>query len=146
MARDAVNDLNTIITTCLDGRYGYEQAAEHASDAQLKSLFETYAQQRAAFATELAGAVQQLGGTPTDTGSVTAAFHRGWIGLKDALTGGDKGVLGECIRGEEYAVKQYQDALGDADVPAAAKTPLARQHGEITQALTHMQQLHASHA
>jgi uncharacterized protein (TIGR02284 family) len=146
MARDAVSDLNNLITTCLDGQHGYKQAAASASDAQLKSLFETYAQQRAAYATDLQQAVTSLGGTPTDSGSVTAAFHRGWIGLKDALTGGDKAVLGECIRGEEYAVKQYQEALGDDDIPAAAKTPLARQHGEIEQALAHMNALHASHA
>ena len=138
--------INEVIETCLDGKLGYQQAAEHANDATLKQLFTDYASQRAAFATELQSAVRAMGQEPTDDSSVAAAFHRGWIGLKDAVTGGDAPVLKECIRGEEHAVKEYQKALGNAAVPAEAKTILTRQHGEIEQALAKMNQLKASHA
>ena len=141
---DATHHVNKLIETCLDGKLGYHQAAENVSDASLKQLFMDYASQRASFASELQTAVTSMGGTPTDDGSVTAAFHRGWIGLKDALTGGDKGVLNECIRGEEHAVKEYQKVVSDDDVPASAKSILTRQHGEIEQALAKMNQLKAT--
>ena len=140
MATEAVNELNEIITLCLDGKYGYEQAAEHVSDPSLKTMFTQSAAQRASFAGELQSAVRAMGGEPTDDGSVTAAFHRGWIGLKDAIAGGDGPVVAECIRGEEHAVKKYQSTLSDDDVPATAKELLSRQHGEIEQALSKLNQ------
>ena len=146
MASDATNEINKIIQTCLDGENGYKQAADHASDASLKSLFQQYAQQRAGYATELKQQVTAMGGTPTDSGSVIAGVHRAYIGIKDAVTSGDGGILNECIRGEESAVKTYTEALKDDDVPAAAKTVLARQHGEVEQALARMNALKSSHA
>ncbi len=145
-ATGMTDELNDLITTSLDGVHGYKQAAEHASDATLKSLFTDYASQRSTFASELQTLVSQMGGTPTDTGSVAAAFHRGWIGLKDAVTSGDKGILAECVRGEEHAVKDYQSILGSNDVTPAIKTLLSQQHGQIDQALTHMKMLHGKMA
>ena len=138
------SELNDLITTCLDGVHGYKQAAEHATDPSLKTLFTNYAGQRQSYATELQGLVRAAGGTPTDDGSVTAAFHRGWIGLKDAVTTGDKGILAECVRGEEHAQKAYAKALGDDDVSAEAKTVLSKQHGEVEQALAKMNSLHSA--
>lgn len=140
------NKLNDLVQTALDGKAGYEQAAEKVDDASLKTLFTQYAQQRATYATELQGVVRAAGGTPTDHGSAAAGLHRGWIGLKDALTGGDKPILAECIRGEEHAVKEYKSAMEDGDVSTEAKTVISKQHGEIEQALTHMNSLKASHA
>lgn len=138
-----MNDtLNDLITTSLDGVHGYKQAADHASDAGLKAMLTDLSAQRATFASELQGLVRQMGGTPTDDGSVAAAFHRGWIGLKDALTGGDKAVVGECVRGDEHAKKAYEDALAGGDVPAAAGTLLTTQHGQIAQAIAQLQAKH----
>ncbi len=138
--------LNDLVQTAIDGKAGYEQAADKVNDASLKTLFTQYAQQRATYATELQGIVRAAGGTPTDHGSAAAGLHRGWIGLKDALTGGDGAILGECIRGEEHAVKSYSDALQEGDVSADAKSVIARQHGEIEQALAHMNSLKSSHS
>jgi uncharacterized protein (TIGR02284 family) len=135
------DQLNDLITTALDGVHGYKQAADHVKDPTLKTLFSDYAAQRNSYALELQQLVSTHGGTPTETGSVTAAFHRGWIGLKDALAGGDAAVVAECVRGEEYAKDQYVKALGGGDVPADAQTVLTRQHAEIDQALSHMKSL-----
>ena len=146
MATDATKTLNDLIEACLDGKDGYQQAADHASDATLKSLFTQYASQRAGYAGELKNLVSGMGGTPADSGTTTASLHRAWIGLKDAVTSGDKGILGECIRGEESADKTYERAMGDADVPANAMTVVTRQHGEIEQALSHMKSLTAQYS
>ena len=136
MATDAVNDLNELITLCLDGKHGYQQASKNAEGPVLKSFCSEHAAERGRFAADLQTAVRGLGGTPTDDGSVTAAFHRGWIGLKDALTGGDTPIVNECVRGEEHAVKKYQSILADDDVPAELKATLSQQHSQIEQSLT----------
>lgn len=135
MANDATKGLNRLIETCLDGQHGFEQAAQHVSDPQLKAQFSQYAQQRAGYVNELQTTVRAQGGTPTESGSVAAGLHRAWIGLKDALSKGDRAIVAECIRGDESAVKQYQEAMSDDDVPPDVKTVLARQHGAIEQVL-----------
>lgn len=146
MATEAVSHLNDLIKTDLDGKLGYQQAAQNVNDGSLKTLFTDYATQRSQFASELQSAVRSIGGTPTDDSSVSSAFHRGWLGLKDAIRSGDGAVLKECVRGDEHAVKEYQKVLSDDDVPAEAKTVIARQHGEIEQALAKINQLKASYA
>lgn len=141
MARDTTSDLNKLIETCLDGKHGFEQAAEHASDHRLKAQLSQYAQQRSGFANELQSTVRAMGGTPTDAGSVAAGLHRAWIGLKDALTKGDKAIIAECVRGDESAVKQYQEVMADDDVPPDMKSVLARQHVAIEEALANLNSL-----
>ena len=141
MATDATKILNDLIETCIDGQNGYQQAADHASDATLKSLFTQYASQRGGYAGELKALVSGMGGTAADSGSAVAGLHRAWIGLKDAFTTGDGGILSECIRGEKSADESYETALDDDDLPAAAKSTVSRQHDEVEQALAHMRSL-----
>ena len=145
MATDATSLINNLIETCIDGENGYKQAADHASDATLKSLFQQYASQRSGYAGELKSLVGGMGGEPADSGSAAAGLHRAWIGLKDAFTTGDGGILSECIRGEKSADEAYEKALDDDDLPASAKSVVSRQHDEVEQALSHMRSLIAQY-
>ena len=53
-----------------------------------------------------------IGGTPSKTGSVSAAFHRGWMNIKAIVTGGsDDAIVAECERGEDAAIENYQRVL-----------------------------------
>jgi uncharacterized protein (TIGR02284 family) len=46
------------------------------------------------------------------TPTVAGAIHRGWTGLKAALTSGnDHAILAECERGEDRAIEAYKKAL-----------------------------------
>jgi len=55
--------------------------------------------------------VRTLGGDPETESSLTGYLHRGWINLKSLLTGkDDQSVLSEVERGEEFALKAYNDA------------------------------------
>ena len=64
-------------------------------------------------------------------GDVTAALHRGWIALKDALTGDDPGsVLGACVTGENHAVSEYEKAL-EQDLSAGFREVVTRQHAAV---------------
>jgi uncharacterized protein (TIGR02284 family) len=138
MARDRDNTiatLNNLIETCRDGQEGFEAAAEGVTNGELKMLFETYSEQRRHFAGELQGEVRRLGGDPEQTGSLAATLHRGWINIKSAATGEDEAaVISECERGEDSAVKNYQDALNDEQVPADLRSIIERQLAQVREA------------
>jgi len=108
---ELIECLNDLIETCRDGEEGFKTASDHVRDAGLKKYFSQCSDQRAQFVSELQSEVRQLGGTPTETGSVSAAFHRGWINIKSIVGGNDDAIIAECERGEDAAVANYQDVL-----------------------------------
>lgn len=132
---DAISTLNNLIETCKDGQNGFQAAADGVKNGDLKTLFHTYSQQRAQFAGELQTEVRRLGGDPEQTGSVAASLHRGWINIKSAMTGEDEaGVISECERGEDSAVRNYEDALADEDLPADIRSIVERQFAQVKEA------------
>ncbi|HEX7956697.1 MAG TPA: PA2169 family four-helix-bundle protein [Pyrinomonadaceae bacterium] len=138
---EVVSTLNRLIETCRDGQEGFQAAAEGVRDAELKELFYGYSRERASFAGGLQDEVRRLGGEPERTGSLAASLHRGWMGLRAALEGGDDaGVLGECLRGEDMALAEYRAALG-VDLPASVRAMVERQFAEVKKAHDHIQAL-----
>src|ERR1051325_7017874 len=95
---ELVECLNDLIQTCRDGENGFQTAADHVKDSGLKTFFNQCSVQRAQFASELGAEVRQLGGTPSKTGSVSAAFHRGWMNIKAMTGGSDDAIVAECER------------------------------------------------
>jgi uncharacterized protein (TIGR02284 family) len=131
---EVISTLNQLIETCRDGQEGFRTAAEGVRSAELRELFQHYAQQRAGFASELQDEVRRLGGSPAQTGSLVASLHRGWMGLRAALEGGeDRAIVSECARGEEAAHETYRSALG-TDVPANVRAMVERQFAEVKEA------------
>lgn len=131
---NVISTLNNLIETCKDGQAGFQQASEGVKNSELKTLFGTYAQQRAGFAGELQTEVRRLGGDPEKTSSTAGALHRGWINIKSAITGADEGaVISECERGEDSAVRNYQDAL-KSELPGNIGELVERQFAQVKQA------------
>jgi uncharacterized protein (TIGR02284 family) len=131
---EVISTLNNLIETCRDGQEGFRTAAEGVKSAELRELFQGYARQRAGFAGELQDEVRRLGGEPEQTGSLVATLHRGWMGLRAALEGGDqRAVVGECERGEDVALATYRSAL-DTDMPANVRAMVERQFAEVKEA------------
>ncbi len=129
---NVISVLNNLIETCKDGQTGFQTAAEGVKRSDLKTLFGQYSQQRAKFAGELQNEVLRLGGDPTQTGSVAATLHRGWINIKSAVTGSDENaVIAECERGEDSAVANYKDALADQKLPADVRSIVERQAAQV---------------
>ena len=125
--------LNDLIETCKDGDEGFRSAAEKLKDSAIRSQFIQFSRQRAQFAGELQAEVTRMGGEPATSGSTTGAMHRGWIGLKSALTGdNDHSILEEAERGEDAAVKNYRDALSKG-LPGDIEAIVHRQLREIQQ-------------
>lgn len=131
---EVITTLNNLIQTCRDGEEGFRVAAGGVADAGLRELFDSYSRQRASFAGELQDEVRRMGGEPAESGSVTASLHRGWMGLRAAVTGGEESsILAECERGEDAALGAYRAAF-DADVPASVRHIVERQFAEIKEA------------
>ena len=109
---ELIECLNDLIQTCRDGENGFQTAADHVTDMGLKTLFGNCSIQRAQFASELESEVRLLHGTPAKTGSVSAAFHRGWMNIKSIVSGGnDDAIIAECERGEDAALENYQRVM-----------------------------------
>lgn len=126
--KKVVSTLNDLIETCKDGQQGYETAAEHATNPQLKATLNEGARRCAESARELQTEVRNLGEDPDKSGSAAGAVHRGWVNIKSAITGkDDKAILEEVERGEDAAVKSYRKAL-EADLPANIRSVVQRQY------------------
>jgi uncharacterized protein (TIGR02284 family) len=131
---DVISILNGLIETCKDGQEGFQSAAEGVKNSQYKQLFNEYATQRAQFVGELQAEVTRLGGDPEQSGSVAGALHRGWINIKSVVTGEDEGaIIAECERGEDAAVKAYEEALKEG-LPSEVAPIVERQYHLVRQA------------
>jgi uncharacterized protein (TIGR02284 family) len=112
-----ISVVNSLITTTIDSAHGFERSAEDADAAQYRQLFGDFAQERRQVVAQLQDYVRSLGGTPNDDGSLKADLHRRWIDLRDAVQrGGDKEVINEVERGEDYLKAKYDAALADTEL------------------------------
>ena len=116
-----VTVLNTLITTTIDSANGFERSAQDADVPTFVEMFREFAQERRQVVGRLQERVRTLGGTPNDDGSLKADLHRRWIDLRDALGGGDRTVIEEVERGEDYLKGKYETALQDEELSTAAE-------------------------
>jgi uncharacterized protein (TIGR02284 family) len=126
-----------LIETVEDGKAGFEKGAEKlesSSQPDLAARFRRFSAQRAAFSTELRSLAASRGEAIDESGSMAGALHRGWLSLKDALSGSDPhGVLDAAEQGEDHAVKEYKDAL-DSDLSPDVRQVVARQFTQVVAA------------
>ena len=130
--KEIVSTINGLIETLKDGQEGFKQAAEGVKDSGLKSLFQEFSQQRAEFAAELQSQARQLGEPePEESSSAAGAMHRAWINLKSVVTSGDDhAILAECERGEDSAVKEFEEAMENG-LSSPIGEIISRQFGEV---------------
>lgn len=109
---EVASTLNDLIQICCDGEKGFAEAAEHVDDASLKLELTDYSLQRHDFAADLQSLVTATGEEPVNHGDMAGALHRAWIDLKTKFASNDRAaILAECERGEDAAVKAYEQAL-----------------------------------
>jgi uncharacterized protein (TIGR02284 family) len=128
--KEIISTINSLIETLKDGQEGFKQAAEAVKDAELKSLFNQFSQQRSRLASELQNEARLFGEAKPETSSSAAgAMHRTWINIKSAVTSGDDhAILEECERGEDSAVKEYKKAM-EENLPI--RDVVSRQYSEV---------------
>jgi uncharacterized protein (TIGR02284 family) len=142
--KDYISWLNDLIQTSKDAEQGFRDAAGAIQSPDLRALFNEYASQRTQFASELQTEVSRLGGDPQKSGSVSGSFHRGWMNLKSAITGkDDHAILAEVERGEDAAVKNYQEALAQ-DLPDDIRSIVEKQYRQILDAHNRVRSLRDS--
>lgn len=123
-----------LVQTLEDGKDGFAKGAEklESEDAQAAATFRQYSEQRRQFADELRQLAENYGDEINESGSAAAAVHRGWMTLKDALTGDDpSGVLDAAEQGEDHAVKEFQKALDEPQISARLREVVQRQATEV---------------
>ena len=137
--------LSNLITTCVDGEEGFQTAAGGVKDPQIRSLFREYSRQRRRFRLELERAMRRLGRSPDTSGSMAGALQHAWMEIKSVVTRGDEGaIVAEAERGEDTAVRAYQDAL-NAGLPPELREIVERQFIDIEAAHDRVRQLERAH-
>jgi uncharacterized protein (TIGR02284 family) len=122
-----------LMETLADGRDGYAKGATKLDNenTEIAGTFRRLSSQRATFYTELEEMAKDYGDDVEDSGSTLASLHRGWMSLKDALSGSSpKGVIDAAEQGEDHAVEAYTKALG-ADISAGLRTVVERQLTDV---------------
>ena len=126
-----------LVETLRDGENGFATAAEKLRDSdhpQWAATLERLSEQRAGFRKEIVAMGHDYGDDVNESGTAAAALHRGWIALKDALTGDDAGsVLGAAVTGENHAVSEYESALKQ-DLSEGFREVVTRQHAAVVAA------------
>ncbi len=138
----SIEVIRHLVQACRDGEQGYQTAAEqlHATDPLHAELM-GFSVDRGHCAAELEMALAELGVSSDASGSVTGALHRGWINLRQALaTKEHNAILAECIRGEESAVNQY-DQASLSSMPAGLAGLIQKQAREIAGVLARIKNL-----
>ena len=148
MSKDAAVTKD-LIQTLEDGKDGFAKGADKLQGddaAEIASTFRMLSTQRAALADELQVMAKNYGDDIEESGTVTAALHRGWMSLKDVVAGSDpKGVLDVAEQGEDHAVKEFEKAL-DADISPSLRTVVERQLVEVKSAHDQVRALRDAHA
>ncbi|GAB3172398.1 ferritin-like domain-containing protein [Telluribacter humicola] len=144
----AQKELNNLIKLHYDRIEGYERAKDDTKDADLKSLFTTYANQSREFKNELSSEMVKYGGEVPDDNKFLGDLHKAWMDLKAAITKNDReSVLSSCEFGEQTIVGAYEDVLkydeDDTRIPMALRTVLQKQYETIKSAYSRIRQLHS---
>lgn len=105
--------LDDLIVTTIDSILGYEHSAEMADRDRYTEFFIAMAAERRQVVEALSARSRELGGTPATYGSTAGTVHRRIEDLRHALGGGDKAILSEIERGEDYLKEEFERALAD---------------------------------
>lgn len=125
--------LNELIVTTLDSADGYGAAAKDAKNETFRQLFSRWAENRRQVVTDLQDQVRNLGGEPPDDGSILASAHRVFLKVRDSMSQGDKSVVEEVERGEDFIKNKYEDALDDDDVSELARPAIGRAYDSVVE-------------
>jgi uncharacterized protein (TIGR02284 family) len=138
MGNPAATILEELVETLEDGREGFRKAAEKLEGdgyPDLAQRMTQYSDQRARLSAELREIALTEGIDIEDEGTVTAALHRGWMSLADAVTGDDPhSVLSVAESGEDHAVTEFEKALQHEELPPSWRSVISAQADAVRSA------------
>jgi uncharacterized protein (TIGR02284 family) len=136
--------LNGCIEVCIDGQKTYAIGAANVRNPALKEMLQRHSDQRADFVLRLQAALEKLGATPENEGTLHAAVQGQWHEARRALepTHSDLSVLRQCVRDEEAALERYAVATttNAVSTPMDIRVLLDEQLASIESALAAIRQ------
>src|SRR5690625_7160913 len=89
-AEERIDKYNDLIQIGIDGRDGYNNAAENVDDLEMEKVFREFAQQREGYVRERQRLVRLLDGEIADSGSTSATLHSARKDVQSAFTCGGR--------------------------------------------------------
>ncbi|WP_323765069.1 PA2169 family four-helix-bundle protein [Marinovum sp.] len=143
---DHIDTLKKLHTRLIDSRNGYQESRKEVSDeAAFVGFFDRRIAERERFHTELHQQLGKEGVDVSESGSAAATAHRGWLKLRDAITGDDEAVYDEIINGETALLENYDDAI-KATAGHAGYGFLSQQRADVQRAIDEAKAEKARHA
>lgn len=138
-------NLRDVIERNFDAHKGYMKAAEHVRSPELANAFRVQALQRKKFALDLETEANVFGSDIREkikNGTFQGSLHRTWMDLKTALSlNHDEAMLEECIRGENDALKQYNELVNDKSFVGVPHSMILEQRETIKSCLNDLELL-----
>jgi uncharacterized protein (TIGR02284 family) len=129
-----VNILNDLIKINIDRITGYEKAIKETpeEDTEVKKLFDRMAEQSREYRSVLNDLVRKEGAEPADDRTFPGKIYQIWMELRASFASDDeKTVLALCEFGEDAALRAYDKALDEDQLPAGIRQVLEEQRGEL---------------
>ncbi len=112
--KDTVEGLKKLIRMNHDASEGFSDAADRVDRGGCRNVFRNAADERSRFASELKTALALGDEDIPEGGTALGLFHRCWLNVRSAISGGDEEViLSEVARGESALVDAYEEILVD---------------------------------
>lgn len=130
----SIETLNDLVKINNDRIEGYQRAVELTKDedSDLRELFNRMADESRQYANELSTYVNSLGEEAEEGTRADGKIYRVWMGIKAAFSGKDrKSILESCERGEDAALKAYDEALNDEDLLAEQRQLVSEQRSRL---------------
>jgi uncharacterized protein (TIGR02284 family) len=127
----STSKLDDLIVTLIDSVKGFEHSADKAEAARYRDFFLDMARERRDAVTALQAASRAEGGSPADYGSAAATLHRRVEDLRVALGGGDKAIVREIERGEDYLKEEFERVLADSRMSPAAMATVREAYASV---------------
>ncbi|TGE08292.1 ferritin-like domain-containing protein [Hymenobacter fodinae] len=136
--------LNELLYFVNDRIEGYQRAVDESTDPELSGYYKQLVSQSQQFANELNQALRQQGGEQQSSTTLKGKLYRNWMDVKAAITGTDeKAILGSNVYGEEWAIKAYEDALGDNTLTGSIRQAVERQYSTSKKTYDRLKKLEA---
>ncbi len=143
---DHIDAIKKLHTRVIDSRDGYRQSREQVADERgFVGFFDRRIAEREEFHTRIHQQLRAESVEVSESGSTAAAAHRGWLKLRDAVTGDDEAVYDEVVNGEEDLKSVYDEAI-KAAAGHAEWAFLTQQRMEVEKAIAEARAEKSRHA
>ena len=144
---EQIKQLNQLLTRNYDSEKGYEQAMDETENEELSEFFKNNVKKRYQFGHEIKDMIKDLGGSPDKGSSLLADAHRAWINIREVFAeDDDQAILKECLRGENYAKEDYEEAVTHPEIKPEHKRELSDQLKHVKMCIDQIEKMVAAKA